>query len=213
MMTRPMRRSGRGALRRLELARLKLARRAAALIEDSPMEVVNAALLTRTRRIASLLGGFGAEVGEHATVHGPLCIHNAELGYQNLHIGRRAHVGRNVLLDLTRPIWIGEEATIAMGTTILTHSDVGERERAARYPRIEQETHIGRGAYVGANATILAGCHIGRRAVVGAGSVVTAPVADGAVALGIPARVVGTTGWNSDELDCRAGDATTRTSN
>jgi maltose O-acetyltransferase len=201
---RRTRQTARRALGRLEIGRLRLACRCAALVGDPAIEVVNAALLSRTRRVSMLLAAFGADIGERAAVHGPLCIHNAELGYENLRIGRRAHVGRNVLFDLTRPIWIGDEATVSMGTTILTHADVGARALAGRYPRQEHETRIGNGAYIGANATILPGCDIGRRAVVGAGAVVTTPIEDDAVAVGVPARVLARTGWNSDELDCRA---------
>jgi acetyltransferase-like isoleucine patch superfamily enzyme len=154
--------------------------------------------------VSSVLTAFGAEIEEPATVHGPLIVHNAGQGYENLRIGRRAHVGRGVLLDLTRPIRIEEGATVSMGATILTHADVGARPLARRYPRQERETRIGSGAYIGANATILAGCHIGRGAVVGAGAVVTAPVLDDTVVVGVPAREAIRDGWNSDELDGRA---------
>ena len=47
---------------------------------------------------------------------------------------------------------------------------------------------IGRGARIGANATILPGVHVGAEAVVAAGAVVTADVAAGTVVAGVPAR-------------------------
>lgn len=50
--------------------------------------------------------------------------------------------------------------------------------------------HIGIGAWIGANSTILPGAHIGQGAVIGAGSVVTQPIPAFAVAVGNPARVV-----------------------
>ncbi|MGZ3421885.1 MAG: acyltransferase [Polyangiales bacterium] len=46
------------------------------------------------------------------------------------------------------------------------------------------------GAWLGANAVVLAGVTIGRNAVVGANAVVTKDVPDYAVAVGVPARVV-----------------------
>ncbi len=49
---------------------------------------------------------------------------------------------------------------------------------------------IGNNVWVGAKATILQGVHIGDDAVIGANAVVTRDVPAGAVAVGIPARVV-----------------------
>jgi len=47
-------------------------------------------------------------------------------------------------------------------------------------------------ASIGSNATILGGLVVGEDAVVGAGSVVTSDVPDGAVVVGVPARVLRT---------------------
>jgi acetyltransferase-like isoleucine patch superfamily enzyme len=49
---------------------------------------------------------------------------------------------------------------------------------------------IKEGAWLGANAVILAGVTVGRNAVVGANAVVTSDVPDFGVAVGVPARVV-----------------------
>ena len=50
---------------------------------------------------------------------------------------------------------------------------------------------VGDGAWLGAGAKILDGVSIGDRAVVGAGAVVRDSVPEEAIAVGIPARVVG----------------------
>jgi acetyltransferase-like isoleucine patch superfamily enzyme len=50
---------------------------------------------------------------------------------------------------------------------------------------------VGEGAWLGAGAKILDGVTLGNRSVVGAGAVVRHAVPDGAVAAGIPARIVG----------------------
>lgn len=51
-------------------------------------------------------------------------------------------------------------------------------------------THVGEGASIGSNATILCGITIGAKAIVGAGSVVTKSVPAGTVVTGNPARVL-----------------------
>ncbi|WP_439363511.1 acyltransferase [Bradyrhizobium sp. DASA03005] len=53
-----------------------------------------------------------------------------------------------------------------------------------------QRTHVGKGASIGSNATILCGVTIGKRACIGAGAVVTKDVPDGAIVAGVPARVL-----------------------
>ena len=64
----------------------------------------------------------------------------------------------------------------------------GARAGAACRPGID----VGEGAWLGAGAKILDGVTIGDRAVVGAGAVVRDAVPDGAIAVGVPARIVGT---------------------
>jgi acetyltransferase-like isoleucine patch superfamily enzyme len=51
---------------------------------------------------------------------------------------------------------------------------------------------VGAGAWLGAGAKVLDGVAVGDRAIVGAGAVVRAAVPPGAIAVGVPARVVGT---------------------
>ncbi|SDY36859.1 transferase hexapeptide (six repeat-containing protein) [Jannaschia faecimaris] len=55
-----------------------------------------------------------------------------------------------------------------------------------------EPTHVGRGAAIGSNATILCGLRIGTGALIGAGAVVTRDVPDGAIMAGVPARRIGT---------------------
>lgn len=150
------------------------------------IESVNRVLL-RLDRVDEPLAMFGATIDAPGVLHGPMVVHNADPDYRNLHIGANVHLGRLVILDLAAPLTIGREATVSMGATILTHSDVGDRPLRERMPAIVKPTRIGAGAYVGANVTILPGCDVGERAVVGAGAVVASPVPPEAVVAGVPA--------------------------
>jgi UDP-2-acetamido-3-amino-2,3-dideoxy-glucuronate N-acetyltransferase len=53
------------------------------------------------------------------------------------------------------------------------------------------ETHVGKGASIGANATIICGNELGEYAFIGAGSVVTKPVPAFALVVGNPAKQMG----------------------
>ncbi len=57
------------------------------------------------------------------------------------------------------------------------------------------KTHVGKGASIGANATIVCGHNIGQFAFIGAGAVVTKEVPDYALVVGNPARHLG---WMSE---------------
>lgn len=65
-----------------------------------------------------------------------------------------------------------------------------------KHPRAQGDwtrlsTRVRRHASIGAGSTINPGVQIGRNVLIGAGSVVTKDIPDNAIALGIPARVVG----------------------
>jgi acetyltransferase-like isoleucine patch superfamily enzyme len=171
---------------RAELCRLSLRLR----YRYGGIEAINSRLLVM-HRVEDVLRQFGASVEPPSVLHGPLVIHNAAADYRQLRIGANVHIGRLVLLDLAGAIELEPNCTVSMGSTILTHADVGDRPLAARYPRVLKPARIGAGSYLGANVTVLPGCHIGREAVVGAGAVVIDPVPDGVVVAGVPARPVG----------------------
>src|SRR4051812_42995195 len=126
------------------------------------IETVNADLAGRTEDIERVLAAFGARIAAPGVLHGPLILHNAEVDYRNLWIGGGVHLGRGVTLDLTETLQLQGDAVVSMGCTILTHTSTG-----GRHPDVAESrsaTIIGRGAYLGANVTVLPGCDVGDHA-------------------------------------------------
>ncbi len=90
-------------------------------------------------------------------------------------------------------ITIGNRVTITSGVQIITHdgstalirNDAGRRY--LRYANVK----IGDDVFIGINSIILPGITIGSRVVIGAGAVVTRDIPENSVAVGNPARVVG----------------------
>jgi len=156
------------------------------------IEPINEALLTQTIGLPDLLRTFGAHIGDATVIHGPLIIHNAKRDYSNLHIGTGVHIGRAVLLDLSQPIRIEDQAVISMRCTLLTHQDVGDRPLQEAVPMLYLPLTIATGAYLGSGVTLLAGAQIGAGAIVGAGALVTNPVTPNTTVVGVPARPIQT---------------------
>jgi UDP-2-acetamido-3-amino-2,3-dideoxy-glucuronate N-acetyltransferase len=79
--------------------------------------------------------------------------------------------------------------------------------RANIRPGQFEPTLVHRGATLGANCTIVAGCHIGSWAFVGAGCVVLRNVPDYALVVGNPARQIGWVSRQGARLDFKDGVA------
>jgi UDP-2-acetamido-3-amino-2,3-dideoxy-glucuronate N-acetyltransferase len=108
-------------------------------------------------------------------------------------VGDRVTIKNGVL------VWSGVtvEDEVFLGPGVVFTNDASPRAPYPKGPAGWRATVVGRGATVGANATVLSGLTIGPWAMVGAGSVVTADVPAHALVVGNPARQ---TGWA-----CRCG--------
>ena len=129
-------------------------------------------------------------------------------------IGSRVFVGRNTILSCKNgDIDVEDGANIGFNCELFSasHVRVGRETLLAAYcyliggdhdfsdtstPVLEQArtsagVNVGRGAWLGAGAKILDGVTVGDGAIIGAAAVVREAVPAGAIAVGIPARVVG----------------------
>jgi serine acetyltransferase len=109
-----------------------------------------------------------------------------------IRIGSRTYINRYTMLDASDSIVVGQRCMIGPSCYVTDH-DHGTQAGAeiALQPLQSSATRIGNDVWVGAGVIILKGVAIGDGAVLGAGAVVTKDVPAGAVAVGVPACVVG----------------------
>ncbi len=97
------------------------------------------------------------------------------------------HLGMRVFINTARRVTIGNEVGLGTGTAIYTH---GAYQSALRgYPVSFAPVTIGDNAWI-PGATINPGVTIGAGAVIGVGSVVTRDIPAGALAAGVPCKVI-----------------------
>jgi UDP-perosamine 4-acetyltransferase len=85
---------------------------------------------------------------------------------------------------------IDDLAIINTGATIDHDCRIARGVHIAPQCALAGNVTVGEGAFLGTGAKVIPGMQIGRRATVGAGGVVIRNVPDGAVAVGVPARVI-----------------------
>ncbi|HLN98957.1 MAG TPA: acyltransferase [Pyrinomonadaceae bacterium] len=158
-----------------------------------------------TQVISPTLRRYGASIGERVRFRSPLVIHNSNLErntyYKLLSVGDDCYLGRELFLDLQDEIVIEDQVTISHRVMILTHTDAGSSPLKDEFIRTSQApVIIRRGAYIGANVTILEGVEIGAASIVAAGAVVTRSVPPATVVAGVPARVVKNVGEERGEF-------------
>jgi len=131
------------------------------------------------------------------TVIGENCVlgQNVVAG-PNVRIGNNCKIQNNVSLyngvELEDGVFCGPSCVF---TNVLTPRAEIERKDEFR------TTPVGRGATIGANATIVCGHRIGRYAMVAAGAVVTHDVLDHALVAGVPARRIGWVSRSGERMD------------
>lgn len=108
----------------------------------------------------------------------------------NVFIENDVVVGDNVTIKNGVQLWDGVELSddVFVGPNATFSNDLFPRSK--QYPEEFPRTVVGKGASIGANATLLPGISIGEGAMVGAGSVVTKDVPAWTVVVGNPAKAI-----------------------
>jgi acetyltransferase-like isoleucine patch superfamily enzyme/glycine cleavage system H lipoate-binding protein len=106
-----------------------------------------------------------------------------------LTVGDLSFVGDEAFVNVCRPVLVGREVFLTMRCMIVTHN-IGHSVLEGFENRFAPVVVEDR-AQVGLGAVIYAGSRIGAEAIVASGSYVTADVAAGAFAIGVPAKVTG----------------------
>lgn len=139
---------------------------------------------------AALYRLLGVPVGPGALVMGPLTLAGGPGFHRRVRLGARCFVNRQVYLDASAPVTLGDGVSLGHHVVIITTDHaVGPPEFRAGAIRTAPVT-IEDGVWVAAGVTILPGVTIGRGAVVAAGAVVTKDVAPDTLVGGIPARLI-----------------------
>ncbi len=120
---------------------------------------------------------------------------NCNIG-QNVVISPEVVLGKNVKVQNNVSIYTGVtcDNDVFLGPSMVFTNVINPRSAVNRKNEYAK-THVGIGASIGANATIVCGHNIGKYAFIGAGAVVTKHVPDYSLWVGNPARQVG---WMSE---------------
>ena len=144
----------------------------------------------------------GCEIGKgtkiwHFTHIMPNCKigENCNLG-QNVVISPGVILGKNVKIQNNVSVYTGVicEDDVFLGPSMVFTNVINPRSAVNRKSEY-LKTRVGKGASIGANATIVCGHDIGEYAFIGAGAVVTKHVLPYALVVGNPARQMG---WMSE---------------
>ena len=126
----------------------------------------------------------------------------------NCTLGENCNIGQNVVISpdvvLGKNVKVQNNVSIYTGVTCdddvflgpsMVFTNVTNPRSAVNRKSEYAHTHVGKGASIGANATIVCGHNIGEYAFIGAGAVVTKTVPAFALVVGNPSRQIG---WMSE---------------
>jgi UDP-2-acetamido-3-amino-2,3-dideoxy-glucuronate N-acetyltransferase len=126
---------------------------------------------------------------------------NCNIG-QNVVISPEVVLGNNVKVQNNVSIYTGVTCgdDVFLGPSMVFTNVINPRSAINRRDQYSK-THVGKGASIGANATIVCGHDIGEYAFIGAGAVVTKNIPAFALVVGNPAKQIGWVGEYGHRLE------------
>ena len=114
-------------------------------------------------------------------------------GPGEIKVGNNVELGLNSTFFASEGIEIGDSALIAANCYIIDSNHGIEKDELIRNQSAicKGKVIIGEDAWLGAGVKVLSGVHIGKGAVIGAQALVNKDIPDYAIAVGVPAKVVG----------------------
>lgn len=149
----------------------------------------------------------GADIGEGTKIwHFTHIMPDTRIGRncnfgQNIVVSPGCVIGDNVKVQNNVSIYTGVilEDDVFCGPSMVFTNVINPRSHIERKEEY-RATKVGRGASIGANATVICGHDLGKYCFIGAGAVVTRAVPDYALVVGNPGRVVGFVCYCGDRL-------------
>jgi acetyltransferase-like isoleucine patch superfamily enzyme len=125
-------------------------------------------------------------------------IYDSSYVFGKVAVGKNTWIGPFTIIDGSGGLSIGSNCTVAAGTHIYTHDNVGQTLTGGKMPIQRQRVTIGNCTYIGPNSIISKGTSIGSHCLIGANSFVNSSLPDFSVAMGSPAKIAGKVVLNSD---------------
>lgn len=153
--------------------------------------------------------GKNTRIWHHAQVREGAAIGEECIIGKGVYIGAGVRVGNRVKIQnyalvyegvtLEDGVFVGPHACFTNDLRPRAVNPDGTLQRSTDWHIVP--THVGRGASIGANSTIIAGVRVGEWAMVAAGAVVTRDVPPHALVVGVPARLVGYVCYCGQDLE------------
>ena len=140
--------------------------------------VIKKTALGRNSRVYDQVNLYGCKIGKNTKIDSYVYIE------EGVTIGDNCKVRPFVFI----PTGVVIEDNVFIAPNVTFTNDKHPRAQGEWTPL---DTRVKKNASIGAGATISPGVQIGENALIGAGSVVTKNIPDNAIAIGVPAKVVG----------------------